>query len=95
MDFIKKNKSGRLLHPEELSAKDLNRPVIDEIMSHDAAKEFNIKACVEDAIRIGGELAKQLDGLKPMTRALIVKTLWEHSAQVDKKCYRVLKALGI
>lgn len=95
MDFIKKKPLGLVLHPEDLSSKDLNRPVIDEIMSHDVAKELDVKAAIEAAIRIGGEIAKQLDREKPIVRALVVKTLFEHSMQVDKRVMKVLKELGI
>lgn len=91
-----KNRPGKLiLSPDELTSKQLSQPVIDDIMTNKAAVELDMKRAIEEAIRLGTEIAKQLEKLKPVTRALIVKTLFEHSMQQDKKVMRALKDMGI
>lgn len=86
---------GVILSPEDLTSKQLNMTAMDDILSQNVAIELGIERAIEDAVRIGTEIAKQLEQLKPVTRALIVKTLFEHSQQQDKKVFKALKSLGI
>ena len=58
-----------ILHPEDLSSKELGRPVIDDIMTSRLAVELDIKRAIAEAGRRGTEMAKQLDHLKPVTPA--------------------------
>ena len=86
---------GKVLLPEDLSDKQLSLPLIDHVAQDPAAHGIDVKRTIEDAIEIGQDIAKQLDKIKPMTRALIVKTLFEHSREKDKKAFAILAKLGI
>ena len=84
-----------ILHPDDLSAKDLARPVIDDIMTDKDAQALQIDRAIADAIIAGHEIAKQLEHLKPITRCMVVKTLYEHGMANERKYFKILQKLGI
>lgn len=84
-----------VLHPDDLSAKDLARPVVDSIMQDQDAQALQIDQAIADAITVGTEIAKQLEHLKPITRCMVVKTLYEYGMQKERRYFQLLKKLGI
>lgn len=87
-------KEGKVLHPEDLSSQDLNSPLIDTVVP-DIEFRALVEKNIEEAIRVGGEIAKMLDSVKPMARVMITKTLYEHTMQNDRKMVQMIKKTGL
>jgi hypothetical protein len=50
---------------------------------------------ISDAIRVGTEIAKIMEEVKPMARVMIAKTIYEHTMQTDRKMVQMIKKSGL
>jgi hypothetical protein len=87
-------KEGRTLTPEDLSSKDLSTTIL-ETVAPDIEFRVLVEKNIEDAIRVGVDIAKILDDVKPMARVMITKALYEHTLQVDRKMVQLIKKSGL
>ena len=87
-------KEGKVLHPEDLSSKDLSTTLLESTVP-DIEFRAVIEKNIEQAIRVGTDIANILDDVKPIARVMIAKTLYEHSMQTDRKVVQMLKKSGL
>lgn len=87
-------KEGKILHPEDLSAQELNAPLIESVIP-DIEFRAVIEKAIEEAIRVGTEISKTLEDVKPIARIMICKTLYEHTMENDRKAVQMLKKSGL
>jgi len=87
-------KEGKVLHPEDLSSQELNQTVLEH-----AAPDMEFRALVEknieEAIRVGVQIARMLDDVKPMARVFIAKNIYAHTMEIDRKMVQLLKNSGM
>lgn len=83
-------KEGKILTPEELSSQELNSSLIETVVP-DVEFRAIVEKNIEESIRVGMDIARMLDDVKPMARVMIAKTLYEHTMQVDRKMVQLLK----
>jgi len=87
-------KEGKVLHPEDLTSQELNQTILETSipdMEFRAVVEKNI----EQAIKVGVEIARMLDDVKPMARVMIAKNIYDHTMEVDKKMVQLLRNSGM
>lgn len=87
-------KEGRTLTPEDLPSSDLNHSLL-ETVAPDIEFRVLVEKNIQDAIRVGTEIAKILDEVKPMARVMIAKTIYEHTLHTDKKMVQMIKKAGL
>lgn len=87
-------KEGKVLHPEDLSSKDLSTSLIETVVP-DLEFRAVIEKNIEQAIRVGTDIAKILEDVRPIARVMITKTLYEHTMQNDRKVVQMIKKSGL
>lgn len=87
-------REGKILHPEDLSSKELGTSLI-ETVAPDLEFRAVIEKNIEQAVRVGTDIAKILEDVKPIARVMITKTLFEHTMQNDRKVVQMLKKSGL
>lgn len=87
-------REGKILNPEDLSSQDLNTPLIETVVP-DIEFRAVVEKNIEEAIRIGTDIANILNSVKPMARVIITKTLFETSMDKDKKMVQLIKKSGL
>lgn len=87
-------KEGKTLTPEDLSSADLNTTLLETVVP-DVNFRSQVEKSIQDAIRIGTEMAKMMDDVKPMARVMIAKTIYEHTMQTDRKMVQLIKRSGL
>jgi hypothetical protein len=87
-------KEGKTLTPEDLSSKDLGTSLLENMVP-DAEFRAIVEKSIQDAIRVGTEIGKLLDDVKPMSRVMIAKTIYEHTLHTDKKMVQLIKKSGL
>lgn len=87
-------KDGQILHPEDLSSQELNAPLIETVIP-DLELRALVEKNIEEAVRIGTDVAKMMEHVKPLARVMIAKTIYEHTMQVDRKMVQLIKKTGL
>jgi hypothetical protein len=85
---------GKVLHPEDLSSRDLDTPLIEAVIP-DLELRAVVEKGIEEAIRVGTEIAKIMEGVKPLARVMIAKTIYNHTLESDKRMVQMIKKSGL